>query len=79
MKHMYYNMKQKKKESLAEKLGGTLNVILMAIFAAAVIGGGIIWTEIEIVEARKAQYIGSCPMANQHIVWSYAKVGENGK
>lgn len=76
---MYYNMKQKKKESLADRLGGKLNVIMMAIFAAIVVGGGIIWTEIEIAEARRAQYIGSYPMTNQHIVWSYAKVGENGK
>lgn len=67
------------REPIAERLGGTLNVILMAIFAAIVIGGGIIWTEIEIAEARRAQYIGSYPMANQHIEWNYAMKGGAGK
>lgn len=69
----------KTRESITEKLGGKLNVILMAIFAAIVIGGGIIWTEIEIAEARRAQYIGSYPMANQNIEWSYAMKGGAGK
>lgn len=69
----------KTRESITEKLGGKLNVILMAIFAAIVIGGGIIWTAIEIAEARRAQYIGSYPMANQNIEWSYAMKGGAGK
>lgn len=69
----------KTRESITEKLGGKLNVILMAIFAVIVIGGGIIWTEIEIAEARRAQYIGSYPMANQNIEWSYAMKGGAGK
>ena len=69
----------KTRESITEKLGGKLNVILMAIFAAIVIGGGIIWTGIEIAEARRAQYIGSYPMANQNIEWSYAMKGGAGK
>lgn len=69
----------KTRESITEKLGGKLNVILMAIFAAIVIGGGIIWTEIEIAEARRTQYIGSYPMANKNIEWSYAMKGGAGK
>ena len=55
--------------------GEKINRIAMILFAVIVIGGGIIGTEIEIARKREAQYIGSYPMANQHITWSYARIG----
>lgn len=69
-----YTMKGRK-ESITEKLGGKANCIAMAIFAVIILGGGIAWMEIDYQRQREAQYIGSIPMANQHIEWTYARWG----
>ena len=53
--------------------------ILMAIVATVILGGGIAWTEIEIAEANRAVWTDSYPMANQHIEWSYYRIGGAGK
>ena len=53
--------------------------ILMAIVAAVILGGGIAWTEWEIAEANRAVWTDSYPMPNQHIEWSYYKIGGAGK
>lgn len=54
----------------------SLNTFLMILFALIVIGGGIIGTEIEMARKQDRIWIGSYPMANQHIRWEGA--GYNG-
>ena len=62
------------REPLVERLGGRGQVIAMIIVAVLVLGIGITWIEIDVRQRWEAQWIGSYPMANQHIEWHYAEV-----
>lgn len=65
---------EKSKESIIEKLGGRNQVIAMIIVTVLVLGIGITWIEIDARKKWEAQWIGSYPMANQHIDYHYAEV-----
>lgn len=71
---------RKARESLTDLLGGKKNCIAMAIVAALIIGGTVIYTAIENRARREAQYIASWPITiNQHIELGYAMKGGTGK
>lgn len=73
-----YSMKraEKQREPLMERLGGRGWVISMIILFVAMMAVGIGWIEIDARRAWEAQWIDSYPMANQHIEFHYAEVGE---
>ena len=64
---------RRQSESIVEKLGGKINCIAMAIFAAVAITAGILWMDAEDAKARDAQYFDSWPITmNQYIEWEWA-------
>lgn len=65
---------EKQREPLMERLGGRAQVIWMIIVSVIVLAAGIAWIEIDARQKWEAQWIGSYPMANQHIEFHYAEV-----
>lgn len=65
---------EKQREPLLERLGGRGQVIWMIIVSVVVLAVEIAWIEIDARREWEAQWIGSYPMANQHIEFHYAEV-----